>query len=103
MVNVYGRNSMSFSGVVSLISLSEHSRFVLFVFVWSVFLHVGFYLLHVGFWWFLCWWFFSSSSYTDVLSSHLFLYVVSGGSRQNGLRQQEGILWDLKYQHIEKR
>ena len=56
----------------------------------------------VIFWCFLCWWLSSSSRYTVVPTSHYFLWSVGGG-RQNGLRQQEYILWYLKYHSIEKR
>ena len=47
MVNFYGRDSLGFSGVVSLVSLSWCSRFAFFLFVWALLLHLVFYLLVV--------------------------------------------------------
>ena len=46
-VNFYGRNSMGFSGVVSLISLSGCSRFALSSICVVLFLYLGFDLLVV--------------------------------------------------------
>ena len=89
---------MGFSGVISLI-LSGCSRVVLSsVCVGSVVL-LGFLPIGGSF----------VGGFSPPASILMFtaptssrVLSVSGG-RQNGLRQQESILWDLKYQPVEKR
>ena len=87
------------SVVWSLISLSGHSRFALSS------IYVG-YLVVLGFLSFGGSFVGGFSPPEDILTfaapTYSCMWSVAGG-RQNGLRQQEGILWDLKYQQVEKR
>ena len=72
-VNFYGRNSMGFSGVVSLISLSGHSRFVLSSVCMGSLVVLGFLPFggsFVGG--------FSPVAGIDVSLSYLFWYIISG-------------------------
>ena len=90
---------MVFSGVVSLISLSGHSRFALssvcvgsLVVLWFLPFGGSF----VGG--------FSPSASILIFTALTYscMWSVAGG-RQNGLRHQESIIWDLKYQQVENR
>ena len=74
-VNLYGRSSMGFSGVVSLI-LCLNS-------LGLAFLLCGLSCCTWVFtcWWFLCWWVLSSSRFTGVHNSHLIFYVINLGTK----------------------
>ena len=98
-MNFYGRNSMGFSGVVSLICLSGCSRFALFCLCVGSLVVLGFLPfggLFVG----------GFSPPTGILMFTVPAYSCIwsvAGDRQNELKQQESVLWGLKYQQVEKR
>ena len=91
-VNFYGRNSMGLTGVVSLISLSGCSRFALSTVSVGSFVVFGFLPFRDSF---VGGFFPPASILRFTAPTYSCMWPVAEG-RQNGLRQQESILWDFK-------
>ena len=98
-VTFYGRNSMGFSGVVSLISLSGRWTLTLSSVFVGCLIILGFLLFGGSF---LGGFSTPAGILIFVAPTYSCMCSVSSGM-QNGLRQQESTLCDLKYQQVEKR
>ena len=98
-VNFYVRNSMVFSGVVSLISLSGCSRFALSSVCVDCFIVLGFLPFGGSF----------VGGFSPPAGKLMFIaptyscMLSVAGGMQNRLRPCKSISWDLKYQQVEKR